>query len=163
MVLFIDLDAAKAQLIERSQALKNASIKGRTARRPKILEETLEVAQSVSMSLADRRRAPLRTSLLALRDSPSSSGSSNDACAGADAETRDCQIGLLLTPFSLNQNIYLIQIQFKVLVARGRIGVSCESKFSKNNTIFKDHGLIVLIDVMLMEAKKSVVELVKSK
>lgn len=42
------------------------------------------------MQLADRRRAPLRTSLLALRDSPSSS---NDACTGPDLEMRDCQIG----------------------------------------------------------------------
>ncbi|KAI6191287.1 hypothetical protein M3Y97_00212400 [Aphelenchoides bicaudatus] len=77
------------QLIERAQSLKNSTGKGRSARRPQLRENRLEVSQSAAMQLADRRRAPLRTSLLALRDSPASS----DACSGPDSETRDCQIG----------------------------------------------------------------------
>jgi hypothetical protein len=59
------------------------------ARRPQLRENRLEVSQSASMQLADRRRAPLRTSLLALHDSPAPS----DACTGPDSEMRDCQIG----------------------------------------------------------------------
>lgn len=49
------------------------------------------------MQLADRRRAPTHSSLLALRDSPSlpGSSSSNDGCSGPDSEMRDCKSYLL--------------------------------------------------------------------
>ncbi|KAI6173854.1 hypothetical protein M3Y98_01127100 [Aphelenchoides besseyi] len=85
-------DTIKARLIERAQALKNTTgrenANGRSVRRPLLREHTLEVAQSSSSPFADRRRAPLKASMLALRDVPQ-----NNGCSGDDSEKRECEIG----------------------------------------------------------------------
>ncbi|CAD5234135.1 unnamed protein product [Bursaphelenchus xylophilus] len=81
-----DNDAIKARLIERAQRLKNSTTtkKNRsTKQKARLQEQVLEVTQSAA---AERRRAPIKATVLELRDAP-------EGCPGADSEQKECDAG----------------------------------------------------------------------
>ncbi|KAI1708028.1 thrombospondin type 1 domain-containing protein [Ditylenchus destructor] len=80
-------EALKDRLIERAKS-KNTGEAGQE-RRPRLREHTLEVAQSSSTLLVDRRRAPIKAKTT---DDEQSSNDSGD-CAGPDFERKQCDAG----------------------------------------------------------------------
>lgn len=84
---YIFSEALKDRLIERAKS-KNAGEAGQD-RRPRLREHTLEVAQSSSTLLVDRRRAPIKAKTTDDQQSSYDSG----GCAGPEVERKQCDAG----------------------------------------------------------------------